>query len=208
MCTGNNACSLSTPLLLRSRLSDNCAIQSFGHCSAQCTRLGSACLGSFLENEQLLYLLVPDPHLDRAFICILCTSPHVAPAWISHQARWGFLHGNSLLFCFCIGCDDTCDSCISIHQAQSFPIELVLWLVRRTLGSLSRHMVPIIPHGLLVSFDTVACVSTTSPVCSILSSCNIMQHHSTFPFRRLYWCAWCVASITLIGFSSISPRYA
>jgi len=36
----------------------------------------------------------------------------------------------------------------------------------------------------------------------------IMQHHATFPFRRLYWCAWHVASIMLIGFGSISPRYA
>jgi len=34
-------------------------------------------------------------------------------------------------------------------------------------------MVPIIPRGLLVSFDNIACVSTTSPVCLILSSCNI-----------------------------------
>jgi len=36
----------------------------------------------------------------------------------------------------------------------------------------------------------------------------IMRHHATFPFWRLYWCAWHVASIMLIGFSSISPRYA
>jgi len=34
-------------------------------------------------------------------------------------------------------------------------------------------MVPIIPCGLLASFDSIACVSTTSPVCSILSSCDI-----------------------------------
>ena len=133
----------------------------------------TACLGSFLENEWLLYLLVPDPQLDRAFICILRTSPHATPTWISHRACWGFLHGNSSLFSFCIGRENTCNSYISIHQAQLFPIELVLWLVCHTLSSLSRHMVQIIPHGLLTSFDTVACVSTTSPVCSILSSCDI-----------------------------------
>jgi len=34
-------------------------------------------------------------------------------------------------------------------------------------------MVPIIPRGLLASFDNIACVSTTSPVCSILTSCDI-----------------------------------
>jgi len=56
-------------------------------------------------------------HLDHAHICILHTNPHVAPAWISHQARQGFLHGNFLLFSFCIGRDGTCDSCIAIHQA-------------------------------------------------------------------------------------------
>ena len=162
-----------------------------------------------LWHVSITYLtLAPDPHLDRAFICILGTSPHVAPAWISHQARRGFLNGNSLLFSFCIGCDGTRDPCIAIHQAQSFLIELVLWLVHQTLSSLSQHMVPIIPHGLLASFDIVACVSTTSPVCLILSSCNIMQHHTTFPFRRLYWCAWHIVSITLIRFGSISPRYA
>jgi len=137
MCTGNNACRLSTPLLLRLRLSDDCTIQSFGHCSAQCAQLGSACLGSFLENEWLLYLLAHDPHLDRAHICIFHTSPHATPAWISHRARWGFLHGNSLLFGFCIGRDDTHTSCIFIYQAQLFPIELVIWLVRQMLGSLS-----------------------------------------------------------------------
>ena len=124
-CTGNNARRLSTPLLLRSRLSSDCTIQSFGHCSAWCAQLGYACLGSFLENEQLLYLLTPDPHLDCVFIYILRSNPHVTPVWISHRARRGFLHGNSLLFGFCIGRDDTCDSCISIHQARSFPIELV-----------------------------------------------------------------------------------
>ena len=104
------------------------------------------------------------------------TSPHVAPAWISHRACRGFLHGNSSLFSFCIGRDGTRDSCIAIHQAQPFPIELVLWLVHWMLGSLSQHMVPISPHGLLASFDTIACVSVTSPVCSILSSWDIMQH--------------------------------
>jgi len=124
-CIGNNAHGLSTPLLLCLRLSDDHTLQSFCHCSAQCARLGSACLGSFLENKRLLYLLTPDPHLDRVFICILCSSPHVTPAWISHRAHRGFLHGNSSLFGFCIGRDDTCDSCISIHQARLFPIELV-----------------------------------------------------------------------------------
>jgi len=124
-CTGDNACCLSTPLLLCSRLSDDHTLQSFGHCSAQCARLGSACLGSFLESKRLLYLLAPDPHLDHVFICILSSSPHVTPAWISHRARRKFLHGISSLFGFCIGHDDTCDSCISNHQAQLFPIELV-----------------------------------------------------------------------------------
>ena len=124
-CIGNNARGLSTPLLLCLRLSDDHTLQSFGHCSAWCAWLGSACLGSFLESEQLLYLLAPDPHLDRVFICILRSSPHVTPAWISHWARRGFLHGNSLLFSFCIGRDDTCGFYISIHQAWSFPIELV-----------------------------------------------------------------------------------
>jgi len=79
-CIGNNAHGLSTPLLLCSRLSDDHTLQSFGHCSARCTWLGSACLGSFLESEQLLYLLAPDPHLDCVFICILHSSPHVTPA--------------------------------------------------------------------------------------------------------------------------------
>jgi len=124
-CTGNNARGLSTPLLLCSRLSDDHTLQSFGHCSAQCAQLGSACLVFFLESEWLLYLLTPEPHLDRVFICILHSRPHVTPAWISHWARRGFLHGNSLLFGFCIGHDNVRDSCISIHQAQSFPIELV-----------------------------------------------------------------------------------
>ncbi len=151
----------------------DCTLQSFGHCSARCARLGYACLGSFLESERLLYLLAPDPHLDRVFIYILPPSPHVTFAWISHRARRGFLHGNSSLFGLCIGRDDTHDSCISIHQTQSFPIEPALLLVRRTLGPLSLHMVPIIPCGLLVSFDTIACVSTTSPVCMMLTSCDI-----------------------------------
>ena len=37
-----------------------------------------------LENERLLYLLAPDPYLDRVFIYIPHTSPHATPAWISH----------------------------------------------------------------------------------------------------------------------------
>jgi len=119
-CTGNNAHRLSTPLLLRLRLSGDCTIQSFGHCSARCARLDYACLVSFLESKQLLYLLTPNPHLDRVFICILHSSQHVTPIWISHRARQGFLHGNSSLFGFCIGCDDTHDSCISIHQLDRF----------------------------------------------------------------------------------------
>jgi len=133
----NNARSLSTPLLLCSRLSDNHTLQSFGHCSAWCARLGSACLVSFLENEWLLYLLAPDPHLDHACICILYASPHAMSTWISYQACQGFLHGISSLFSFCIGRDDTHTFCIFIYQAQSFPIELVIWLDYWTLGSLS-----------------------------------------------------------------------
>jgi len=136
-CIGNNARGLSTPLLLCLRLSDDHTLQSFGHCSARCARLGSACLGSFLENERLLYLLAPNPHLDLVFICILYASPHATPAWILHRARQGFLHGNSSRFGFCVGRDDTHAFCIFIYQAQSFPTELVLWLVRRTPGSLS-----------------------------------------------------------------------
>ena len=122
---GNNARGLFVPQSLCSRRSDDHTLQSFGHCSARCARLGSACLVSFLESERLLYLLAPDPHLDRVFICILYASPHATPAWISHRARRGFLHGISSLFGFCTGHDDTRDSCISIHQARSFPIELV-----------------------------------------------------------------------------------
>jgi len=136
-CIGNNACSLSTPLLLCSRLSNDHTLQSFGHCSARCTRLGSACLGSFLESEWLLYLLTPNPHLDRVYTCMLYARPHATPAWISHQARWGFLHGNSSLFRFCVGHNDAHSFCIFIYQAWSFPIELVIWLVHWTLSSLS-----------------------------------------------------------------------
>ena len=134
---GNNACGLSTPLLLCSRQSDNHTLQSFGHCLAWCAWLGSACLGSFLESKWLLYLLAPDPHLDCVFICILYASPHATPAWISHRARQGFLHGNSLRFGFCISRDDMHAFRIFIYQARLFPIELVIWLVRQILGSLS-----------------------------------------------------------------------
>ena len=162
----------------------------FGHCSAQCAQLGSACLVPFLESEQLLYLLAPDAHLDHAIICILCASPYVKPAWISHWAPRGFLHGKVSLFTFCISCNGMCASCISIYQAQSFLIELVLWLVHQMLSLLSWHMVPNIPHGRLVSFDTIACVSTTSPGCLILPSCDIMWHHTAFPFQSLCWCAY------------------
>ena len=49
-CTGNNAHDLSTSLLLCLKLSDDCTIQSFGHCSAWCAWLDSACLGSFIWN--------------------------------------------------------------------------------------------------------------------------------------------------------------
>jgi len=112
VCTGNNACSLSTPLLLHLRLSSDCTIQSFGYCSAQCARLGSACLASFLKSEQLLYLLVSNPHLDHVHICILHASPHATPAWISHWAHWEFLHGNS--------CSLGCASAVMICMPLAF----------------------------------------------------------------------------------------
>jgi len=42
-------------------------------------------------------------------------------------------------------------------------------------------MVPIVPRGLLASFDTIARVSATSPVLDII----IMRHHVTFPFLAM-----------------------
>jgi len=137
MCIGNNARGLSTPLLLCSRWGDNHTLQSLGHCSAWCAQLGSACLGSFLESERLLYLLAPNPHLDHVFICIFYASLHATPTWISHWAHQGFLHGNSSHFGFCISRDDTHAFRIFIYQAQSFLIELVIWLVHQILSSLS-----------------------------------------------------------------------
>jgi len=122
MCIGNNACGLSTPLLLCSRLSNNHTLQSFGHCPAQCAQLGSACLGSFLESKRLLYLLAPHPHLDRVFICILYASPHATPTWISHRAHQGFRHGNSSRFRFCVGRDDTHAFCILSIKLNCFQL--------------------------------------------------------------------------------------
>jgi len=205
VCTGNNACGLSTPLLPHSRLSNDCTIQSFGHCSAWCARLGSACLGSFLESKWLLYLLTPDPHLNHAHICILFTSPHAIPTWISHQARWGFLHGNSSLFSFWVSRDDTHTFCIFIYQAQSFPIELVIWLfvghcrvIILTYGAnYPSWSASIIWHHSLY-FCYKPCVLDII----------IMRHHPTFQFWQWHWCTWHIASNMLIGFSSISPRYA
>ena len=61
-----------------------------------------ACLDVSFENERLLYWLAPDTYLDHVWIYILCPSPYVAAAWISHQARQGFLHGESLFFLFAL----------------------------------------------------------------------------------------------------------
>ena len=137
-------------------------------------------------------------------IYILQASPHVTPAWISHWACRGFLHGKYLLFLF----------------AQAKTVHAPFAFISITHSIISNQA------SFMIGPSDVRCISMpyvirhsswhamSSDYVAYAISCqgahlsqSIIIYSVNCHFGLSGWCIWRVASIIMIELGSISLRY-